>query len=121
MKKTIRIVSLMLVMVLLCGAMFSCSKATEKYADKINEAAEEDKHISLADVKDDLGDEALVSVAMGGGWIYAVKGCESKADVKALLEEGDTVEGIVIKIFDNKAISAEFREITNADLLLMGE
>lgn len=121
MKKTLRIVSLMLVMVLLCGAMLSCSKVSESYADKINKAAEEGENLTYAEVKEDLGDnivlDATGSISAGNesGMIIAVKGCETWEEVEEKLDDGDTVKGIYVTFVLGKATKAEFKEVSKDD------
>lgn len=118
MKKVLKLTSLMLLLVCVC-TLASCSKVSQSYANKINKAAENDKHYTYAEVKEDLGDEA-VALGVGGdyytGWVFAVKGCESLEDIEAKLEEGKTVKGIRIDFLLGKAQSAEYSEITEDDL-----
>lgn len=119
MKKVLKLSSLVLMLVCL-ATLVGCSKISQSYADKINKAAEENEHITYAEVKEALGDEAVfVGVEVLGsanGAIIAVKGCESLEDIEAKLEDGKTVKGITIVIANNKAISAEYSELTEEDL-----
>lgn len=116
MKKTIRIVSLMLVMVLLCGAMFSCSKVSESYADKINEAADEGEHLTYDEVKEALGDNIVAdATVLGTGLVIAVKGCEDWDEVEDKLDDGKTVKGIYVTFAGGKAMSAEYKEVSEDD------
>lgn len=111
-------VSLLLACVLLCGCMFvlaSCSNVSQSYADKVNEAAENKEHFTKAQVLEDLGEDAFEVDLVIGGTIMAVKGCKSWEDVEAKLDEGETVKGIVVVIAFDKAVSAEYREITDKD------
>lgn len=119
MKKIIRLSSLLLVLAA-CFTLASCSKISQKYADKINKAAEKEEYVLYEDVKDALGDEAVfIGVEVLGsanGVVLAVKGCESLEDIQAKLDEGKTVKGITIVILNNKATGAEYKEITAEDL-----
>ncbi|MBE6536580.1 MAG: hypothetical protein E7673_01370 [Ruminococcaceae bacterium] len=115
-----RFISLLLVCVFVLGCAFSlasCSKATESYANKINKAAEKDKHYTYEKVMKDLGDEAIdLTFGTGVGTVMAVKGCSEWADIEEKLKNDATVKGIVI-VFDLKkeAIKAEYREINEND------
>ena len=119
-----KIISLALVCVMLMGCVFalaSCGNISESYAEKINKAAEKGEHYSYADVKDDLGDNAIdITIGVGdsfkSGVIVAVKGCETVEDVQAKIDEGKTVKGIVVGIALGKATSAAYKEITEDDL-----
>lgn len=89
----------------------SCSNVTEKYATKINEAAEAGEHYTVEQIRDDLGDEAVELLVFNSGVIYAVKGCESKEEIQALIDAGEEVEGITIVVLNGKAQSAKYSVI----------
>ena len=115
-----RIISFLLACVLMVGCaltLASCSKATESYANKINKAAEKDKHYTYDEVMKDLGDEAIdFTFGTGIGTVMAVKGCSEWEDIEEKLEKDETVKGIVIVFnFQKKATKAEYREINNDD------
>ncbi len=111
-----RIVSLILVCILMVGVLASCgSNVSESYAKKINDAAKDKKHITYAEVMEDLGEEAI-SMVIGtegyeSGLIIAVKGVKSKEDLEKLVDEGDEVKGIVVTIAVGKATGAKYGEI----------
>ncbi len=115
-----KIVSLVLVAVLMVLALVSCSNISQSYADKINAAAEKDEHILYSQVKEDLGEDiADITVTLLGstnGAVIAAKGCKSVDDIKAKLDAGETVQGIVVTILNNKAVSAKYKELSNDDL-----
>ncbi len=116
-----KIISALLVCVLLVGcvlSMASCSKVSESYAEKINKAADKDKHYTVDKVLKDLGDEAIDDFylpLLKSGIIMAVKGCDDYDDIKEKWDEGKEVKGIVITIAGDKAIKAEYRVITDKD------
>ena len=114
-----KIISLALVCVMLMGCVFalaSCGKISESYAEKINKAAEKGKHYTYEEVMEDLGDNAIDITLLKNGIIVAVKGCETVDDVKAKIDEGKTVKGIVVVVALGKATSATYKEITEDDL-----
>ena len=119
MKKVLKLSSLLLVLVA-CFTLASCSKISEGYAKKINKAAEKEDYITYEEVEKALGDEAVfVGVEVLGsanGVVVAVKGCDSLEDIQAKLDEGKTVKGITIAILNSKATKAEYKEITKDDL-----
>lgn len=119
MKKVFKLSSLVLLLVCL-ATLVGCSKISQGYADKINKAADKNEHITYEEVKDALGDESVfVGVELLGsanGVVIAVKGCDSLEDIEAKVKEGKTVKGISIVIANNKAISAEYAEISEEDL-----
>ena len=117
MKKTLKLVSLILVVAIFATMLFSCSNATEDYAAKINEAAKAKESYTYAQVLDDLGDEAIdITVGKGGyesGIIIAVKGVTSEEDLKAKVDAGEKIDGIVITMALGKATGAVFKTITS--------
>lgn len=110
-----RILSLVLALALVF-MLASCGKISESYAKKINAAADKGEHYTYDQVVEDLGDNAIEIAFLGTGVVIAVKGCESVADIKAQIEDGKTVKGIVVTMLANKAMSASYREITKDDL-----
>ncbi len=104
-----------LVALVLVLSLTSCGKINEKYADKVNEAAEAGEHYTYDQVMDDLGDNAVwVGAELLGshnGVIYAVKGCKTWDEIEDKLDEGKTVKGIIVTILNNKAVSAKYSEI----------
>ena len=114
-----KIISLALACVLLFGCMLalaSCGNISESYAKKINKAAEDGEHYTYDEVVEDLGDNAIEIAIAKTGVIVAVKGCETVDDVKAKIDEGKTVKGIVVVVALGKATSASYKEITEDDL-----
>ena len=100
-------------------SLVSCANL-EKYASKINKAADKDDHITYAEVVKKLGKDNIIDATtevfgFRGGVIICVKGCQSWDDVQAKLDAGKKVEGIYITILNSKATHAEYREITAAD------
>ena len=116
--KLLKRLSLFAVVIAFVLSLASCSKVSQKYADKVNKAAEEGECYTLAQVKEDLGDEAIEIIlpVVNTGVVIAVKGCESYDEIKAQLDEGKETKGIIIVIADGEAKSAEYRVITEEDL-----
>ena len=113
-----RILSALLVCVLLVGcvlSMASCSKVSESYAKKINEAAEAKEHYTLDQVLEDLGDEAIDCTIAKTGLVLAVKGCTTYEEIEEKWDNDEEVKGIVITFALGKAMSAEYRVITDKD------
>ena len=116
-----RIVSLALVIVMLVCVLASCGNISESYAEKINKAAENKEHYTYSDVVDDLGgkekvvDLTLTVLGSTNGSVIAVKGCTTWDEIEDKIDDGETVKGIVVVIVNNKAISAEYKEITAND------
>lgn len=118
MKRSVRLLAVAMALVVLCMALASCSNISESYAKKINAAAEDGDHYTLSEVKEDLGDEAVEITLLNTGVVIAVKGCDSVEDIKAKLEDGDTVKGIIVTVALGKATAAKYTEITEDDLLI---
>lgn len=107
-----------------CGfvllGLCSCFGVSQMYADKINNAAEKDEHVTYSEVLDTLGDDAVdITLGIGSlraGVIVAVKGCESLEDITEKIENEEDVKGIVVTILGDKAMSATYKVITAEDL-----
>lgn len=114
-----KIVSLALVCVLLLGCVFalaSCGNISESYAEKVNQAAKDGEAYTIEQIRDDLGEEAVEILFLNNGVVVAVDGCKSIDDIKAKIDEGKTVKGILITVLAGKATAAVYKEITEEDL-----
>lgn len=105
----------LLVALVLVLSLTSCSKVSQKYADKINKAAEAGEYYEIEKIRKDLGDEAVEVIMLNSGFIYAVKGCESWDDIEDKLDEGKTVKGLIITIVNGKATAAKYDEINGKE------
>lgn len=99
-------------------SLMSCSNVSEDYADKINQAYEEDKketRYTYEQVMKDLGDQAIdVTVEVLGyrtGFIYAMKDCKSKEEMEAKIKSGEGYERLVITIADGVATAADYEVV----------
>lgn len=105
-----------LVMVFSLVALCSCSNVSESYAKKINKAAENNEHYTVAQVKEDLGEEAIDVNLFVGGAIIAVKGVTTFEDLKAKIDAEEDVKGIIVYYALGKATKATYKVITAEDL-----
>lgn len=98
--------------------LVGCSKVSSSYADKINEAAKADEHMTYAEVMEDLGDEAqdytFTVVGSTNGFVYAIKGVTTKEEFEELRDSEEEVECLIITIVNNKATGAKYS--TTADV-----
>jgi len=79
---------------------------SEKYADKVNKAAEKEEYLTYDEVIDDLG-EATISPILGIGDVYIwVKGCKNLDEVEDKIDEGKELKALYIKFKDGKAVEA---------------
>ncbi|MBQ8546774.1 MAG: hypothetical protein IJ437_07545 [Clostridia bacterium] len=120
MKKTLRIAALLLVLSMTVFMFAACSNISESYAEKINKANEDGEPLTYSQVIEDLGEENVTDLTLSilgstNGVIIAVKDCDSWEDIEEKLDNGETVKGISVTIVNNKATSAEYREITEED------
>ena len=93
-------------------SLASCSKVNQKYADKVNAAAEAKENYTVEQIRKDLGDEAVEVLVLNSGVIYAVKGCKSLEEVEKKIDEEKDVEGLVITIVAGKATAAAYKKIS---------
>ncbi|MBR5139561.1 MAG: hypothetical protein IKV16_00765 [Clostridia bacterium] len=113
-----KVISAALAVILLVGSIFtlvSCN-ISESYAEKINKAADAGEHYTYEEVLEDLGEDAVDITVVKTGVIVAVKGCSSLEDIKAKLDAGDEVKGIVVTVALGKATGAKYKSITADDL-----
>lgn len=66
----------------------SCSKVSQSYADKINDAAKDGEYVSIGDARDALGDECIELTVLNTGVLAAVKGY-NKDNYKEKLDAAD--------------------------------
>jgi hypothetical protein len=111
MKKLLGVFALLSVLVLA-----ACSNVTQKYADKINEAAAAKEHYTVEQVREDLGDEAIDVNLLVGGAIIAVKGVTTLDELEDKIDEGKEIKGIIVYYALGKATKAEYKVITLEDL-----
>ena len=115
-----KVISAFLAILILVGSVLTLASCniSESYAEKINKAKEAGEPYTYEQVLEDLGDDAVVIGVKALGVIVAVKGCTSLDDIKAKLDAGDEVEGIVISILAGKATGAKYKSITKDDLTI---
>lgn len=102
MKKFIKVLSLVLVVVLSVTFLTGCSKCNQKYADKINEKAEQKKWVTYEKVLKDLGDEAKDTTSEILGYRVGV--------ITLTEEKGNIKKVLVVNIADGVAKSASYEE-----------
>ncbi len=122
MKRFLKVVGIASILSAFAFTTASCSNATQSYADKINNEAKDDdnKYITYEQAKKKLGKECIdITVAIGdsrNGVLVAVKGCKSKEEIQAKIDNGDTVEGIYIVVLNSNCTNASYKTITSKDL-----
>ena len=122
MKKFVKVLALLACSLAFVFALASCSNVSQSYADKINEAAKNNEHISYDDAVDALGDECvdftLAVLNNHTGALIAVKGVkkdEYEAKVKnATAEEAEKLEAIIIVVLLDKCTSATYTNAKDA-------
>ena len=113
--------SLMAVVCMFLLTVVSCGGISQKYADKINKAAEAKDYVTYSEVVDKLGEKNIVKGVIGEGSlatgaIIAVKGVTNLEELQAKIEAGKGAKGIVVIILGGNAVSATFGEITADDI-----
>ena len=120
--KTLKLFSSVFAMFLALILLVGCN-VSQGYADKINKAAENKKHIEYSQVVKDLGKDNIIdgTIEVAGyrvGAVIGVKGLSDKEELEKRLDEGKEVDGIIVVIENGKAIKAEFRKVTKNDFKL---
>ena len=106
--------SLLVLFLLAAFVLVGCG-VSEKYADKVNKAAEEKEYFTYEEIVDDLGDPTYkvggdLGVFDENGIYVWVKGCDSLEEVKEKEEAGKELKAITITFFGGKATKAEYSE-----------
>ena len=99
--------------------LVGCSKVSQSYADKINEAAKADEHITYQEVLEALGDEAqdytITVLGSTNGFIYAIKGVTTKEEFEELRDSDEPTECLIITIGNGKATGAKYSTTEEAE------
>ncbi len=114
MKKAVRIMSAVL-LVVLALSLVACGGVSKDYADKVNNAAKEEKNLTYSQVKGDLGDPAINGVVtLGGSGETGVctwyKGCKTTAEASEKRKNGEKVPSITVTFANGKATAAVYNE-----------
>ena len=118
MKKLRRIlVSLALVFVAII-TLASCSKATQSYADKINNNYKDGNAITYEKAVEDLGDECIDVTLLKSGVLIAIKGYTKDTYEEKLnkADENTKFDFIVITVVAGKCTYAHFASGTAAEV-----
>lgn len=112
MKKTVKVVALMLVVVLSLALLASCG-VSEKTAEKINQAAKDGKAMTPDEVKKLCGGDPTfgVDVLVAGEMIW-VSGCKNADDVQKKLDDGKSLKALYVTFVLGKATSAVYKDYT---------
>ena len=118
MKKSVRLISFLLLLATLCLCLASCGKISQRYATKLNKAAQNEEHYTYDEVLEDLGDYAvdLTNPITHTGIIVAVEGCKTLDDIKDLYDARQKAEGLMITVLAGKVMSATYKEIAESEL-----
>ncbi len=119
MKKFTKILALTLVAIL-CLAFFAGCGVNEITAERINKAAEEEKHLTYEDLVKSYGAPTVdLTISFGSGsqtgvciW---VNGCKTQEDLEAKHEAGKTLEALYVTFAGGKAVGAEYKEYTGEE------
>ncbi len=119
MKKLAKLLSIALTLVLCASIFVGCSKVSQSYADKINNAAKDGNHLTYEKVMKDLGDG--VTGLAGGlpghetGAVTAVKGCKTAEEALEKTLSGEAYEAIIVTFLNGKATFAEYVKVEAKD------
>ena len=119
MKKLTKLLSV-LVLTLSVVALVACGSVSQKYADKVNDAAKSKKYLTYAEVEKALGDPTVN--ASGSGFGVGVtgactwyKGCKTYDDAKAKVDAGKKVPYITITFADGAAMSSSYSVLESSE------
>lgn len=113
MKKTMKIVSLMLVVVMSLALLTSCG-ISQKTADDINAAVKTGELKTLDELKKQLGDPTTggVDPITKSGVLVWVNGCKNLEDVYAKVDAGKTLKALTVTFVAGKATLAAYGDYT---------
>lgn len=115
--------TLMCAICLFLLTLVSCGGISQSYADKINKKAEAEEHLVYSQVVKKLGKNIVSNATLGAGdddktrsgAVIAVKGCKTWDEVEDKIDNGKDVKGIIVTFVLGKAVSAEYRLLTERD------
>lgn len=109
MKRTFKLSSLLVVCLMALLILAGCGGYKEKYANKINEAAENGEHMTYAKIEKKLGDPVTDLRYNGTGVCIWAKGMD-KEEYEAALKNGDDVITITVTFASGKAQKAVYND-----------
>ncbi len=102
----------LLVLFLFAAFLLVGCGVSESYADKVNEAAEKDEHLTYKEVIDDLGVGTIDLTVLESGAVVWVKGCDDLEEAEQKYEDGKKLEALTVTFVGGKATKASWDEWT---------
>lgn len=113
MKKFTKVLAVMLVCMLAVSLLCACG-VSQKEADKINQAAKDDKHKTVEELKKAYGaptvDGTVTILGSTNGFMTWINGCKTVEEANQKREAGEKLEAMTVLIGNGKATSASYGE-----------
>ena len=102
MKNLLVLVMALVLMVSLTGCGFASK------AEKLEKQWDEGVKLSLADIKDTMGDPTSEAVAVGTGVVIWIEGCKTMDEANAKWEAGETMGALVVTVALNNVVTVDY-------------
>lgn len=106
MTKTFKNLLVLVVALVLMVSLTGCGFASK--AEKVESQWKDGETLSLADIKDTMGDPTSEALVVGTGVVIWIEGCKTMEEAKAKWDEGKTMPALVVTVALNNIATVKF-------------
>lgn len=106
MTKTIKNLLVLVVALVLMVSLTGCGFASK--AEKVEQQWKDGETLSLADIKDTMGDPTSEALVVGTGVVVWVEGCKTWEEAKAKWDKGEKMAALVVTVALNNVAGVKF-------------
>ena len=106
MTKTFKNLLVLVVALVLMLSLTGCGFASK--AEKVEKQWEEGETLSLADIKDTMGDPTSEALVVGTGVVVWIEGCKTMDEAKAKWDAGEKMGALVVTVALNNVAGVKF-------------
>ncbi len=106
MTKTFKSILVLVVAFMLTLTLVGCGFASK--AEKLEAEFAEGEKLSLADIKDKMGDPTSEALIMNSGVVIWIDGCKNMDEAKAKWDEGKKMDALIVTVVANNVTSVDF-------------
>lgn len=106
MTKTIKNLLVLVVALVLMVSLTGCGFASK--AEKVEQQWKDGETLSLADIKDTMGDPTSEALVVGTGVVVWVEGCKTWEEAEAKWDKGEKMAALVVTVALNNVAGVKF-------------
>ena len=106
MTKTFKNLLVLVVSLVLMVSLTGCGFASK--AEKVEKQWKDGETLSLADIKDTMGDPTSEALVVGTGVVVWIEGCKTWEDAQAKWDEGEKMAALVVTVALNNVAGVKF-------------